>query len=129
MESARSSRGYPSRGGVHESKAFLRAAATRKKRRKQRNPASYLLCFGALAVACGWSYHAIGERTDPEPAVLTAVPEATCQTVVFFRVPKTGGESVNELWSNPWWKDSYTVQRFRRTRSSTTTQENELKNM
>eukprot|EP00752_Nemacystus_decipiens_P007781 g6949.t1 len=37
-----------------------------------------------------------------------------CQTIVFFHVPKTGGESMNELWMDmkgrerlPWWKEGY----------------------
>lgn len=37
-----------------------------------------------------------------------------CQTIVFFHVPKTGGESVNDLWVDmkgrvrlPWWKEGY----------------------
>lgn len=59
-----------------------------------------------------------------------------CQTIVFFHVPKTGGESVNDLWLNgagrervPAWKDGYTLRSLRVTRLEPSKQANLLRNM
>ena len=59
-----------------------------------------------------------------------------CQTLVFFHVPKTGGESVNELWVDmkgrerlSWWKEGYQMTSMRITGLEPEKQEGFLKSM
>lgn len=39
-----------------------------------------------------------GAEQVSEVAVETPWKQSSCQTIVFFHIPKTGGESLNELW-------------------------------
>lgn len=59
-----------------------------------------------------------------------------CQTLVFFHVPKTGGESVNDLWVDmkgrerlSWWKEGYQMTSMRITGLEPEKQEGFLKSM
>lgn len=59
-----------------------------------------------------------------------------CQSVVFFHVPKTGGESVNALWVNmagreqvSWWKEGYSLTSLRVTGLEPKKQEDLLRSM
>lgn len=78
------------------------------------------------AAAAEWQGSSSRAPWDPEG----------CQTIVFFHVPKTGGESVNGLWLNgagrdrvPGWKDGYTLRSLRRTDLEPPKQEDVLRNM
>lgn len=113
----------------------------------------------------GYSYHAmVGRRgtipvdftvAETVPAAKPKEEEATvteaawegsttrapwdpkgCQTIVFFHVPKTGGESVNQLWVDmqgrprvAWWKNGYTKTSLRITGLEPKKQEGFLKSM
>lgn len=116
-----------------------------------------LLSYGAVAVTCGWagySYHdrvapssnaqpilmreetpesksATGAEWGGEPTTRAPWDPQGCQTIAFFHVPKTGGESINELQrgGDTGWKEGYTWTSLRKTGLDLKQQEVHLRSM
>jgi len=117
----------------------------------------------ASSIWAMYSYRAMAEAGGSVPIRMTAEPRPTtdaaaaesavtgtavwkgstsrapwepegCQTIAFFHVPKTGGESLNDLWVDmvgrvrvPWWKDGYLYTGMRITGLTPKEQERYLK--
>ncbi|CAM9410305.1 unnamed protein product [Hapterophycus canaliculatus] len=116
-----------------------------------------LLSYGAVALTCGWagySYHDMTARSSNaqpilmkeealesktgsgaewggEPTTRAPWDPQGCQTIVFFHVPKTGGESINELQRAAFtgWQEGYSWTSLRKTGLDLKQQEVHLRSM
>lgn len=101
----------PTKGNARSGNVRLRSSAFSLRR---------VLCYSALLLTLGWAIFSFsskphgGARASPAAFVsrdgeVEPVKDDTgllpnssdpqgCQTVVFFHIPKTGGESLNNLW-------------------------------
>ena len=112
-------------GSVTKTVSFAAAGTAVVPRSESRDEGAETDASAVTAATAGWH-----TPSNPPPW-----DQEGCQTVVFFHVPKTGGESVNGLWNGAGrdrvlgWEGGYTLKSLRVTKLEAAKQEDVLRNM